>query len=51
MDGKLETLVNLKGYVLTGLGGRSVSIGPDDSPLLLLDRGTQDVYSLDWMEP
>ena len=50
-DGKLETLVHLKGYVLTGLGGHSVSVAPDDSPLLLLDRGTQDVYSLDWIEP
>ena len=31
--------------------GGSVSVGPDGSPLLLRDRGTQDVYSLDWLVP
>ena len=50
-DGKVEKLVDLKDFVFTGLGGGSVSIGPDGSPLLLRDRGTQDVYALDWIEP
>lgn len=50
-DGKVDQLVDLKNFVFTGLGGGSVSIGPDDSVLLLRDRGTQDVYALDWMEP
>ena len=50
-DGKIETLVNLKDYLLTGLGGGSVSVAPDGSPLLLLDRGTQDAYSLNWIQP
>ncbi len=50
-DGKREQLVDLKNFVLTGLGGGSVSVAPDGSPLILRDRGTQDVYALDWIEP
>ena len=47
-DHKVDRVVDLKDFVLAGLGGGSVSIAPDDSPLLLRDRGTQDVYALDW---
>jgi Tol biopolymer transport system component len=50
-DGKVEKLVDLDRFVFTGLGGGSVSVGPDGAALLLRDRGTQDVYALDWMEP
>ena len=50
-DGKVAKLVDLKDFVFTGLGGGSVSVGPDDLVLLLRDRGTQDVYALDWIEP
>ena len=50
-DGKAEQVVDLKNLALTGLGGGAVSVAPDGSPLLLLDRGTQDVYALDWTEP
>ena len=50
-DGKAEQVVDLKNYVLTGLGGGAVSVGPDGSPLLLRDRGTQDIYALDWVQP
>ena len=49
--GKAEQVVDLKNLALTGLGGGAVSVAPDGSPLLLLDRGTQDVYALDWTEP
>jgi len=28
-----------------------LSITPDDSPLLLKETGSQDIYSLDWEEP
>lgn len=50
-DSKVDKLVDLKDFVFTGLGGGSVSVGPDDLVLLLRDRGTQDVYALDWIEP
>jgi serine/threonine protein kinase/WD40 repeat protein len=50
-DGKVDRLVDLKDFVLTGLGGGAVSVAPDGSPLLLRDRGTQDIYALDWVQP
>jgi Tol biopolymer transport system component len=50
-DGKVDRLVDLKDVVLTGLGGGAVSVAPDGSPLLLRDRGTQDIYALDWVQP
>ena len=50
-DGKEEKIAELGDLVLTGLGGGSVSVAPDGSVLLLRDRGTQDLYALDWIEP
>ena len=50
-DGKVEQVVDLKDFVLTGLGGGAVSVAPDGSPLVLRDRGTQDIYALDWVQP
>jgi hypothetical protein len=26
-------------------------VAPNGSPLLLRDRGTQDIYALDWVQP
>jgi len=28
-----------------------LALAPDDSPLVLRDAGTQDVYGLDWLSP
>jgi Tol biopolymer transport system component len=50
-DGKKEQVVDLKDFVTAGRGGSSLAIAPDDSPLLLRDSRTQDIYSLDWEEP
>ena len=50
-DGKADRIVDLKNFVLTGLGGGAVSVAPDGAPLLLRDRGTQDIYALDWIQP
>lgn len=49
-DHRTDRVVDLKGFILTGQAGGSVSLSPDGSPLLLRDRGTQDVYALDWHE-
>ncbi|HEV2214379.1 MAG TPA: protein kinase [Terracidiphilus sp.] len=46
----LETVVDLTGFSDTGQGGGSLALTPDDSPLMLHDTGTQDVYSVDWKE-
>jgi Tol biopolymer transport system component len=50
-DHKVEQIVDLKNFILTGRYGDSLALAPDDSPLLLRDAGTYDVYSLDWQEP
>jgi eukaryotic-like serine/threonine-protein kinase len=47
-DHKTEQVVDLKNFAATGRYGGSLSLTPDDSPLLLRDTGTQDVYSVDW---
>src|SRR5579872_4247954 len=49
-DGKIERVADLKGFVTTGQYGGSLSLTPHDEPLLLRDRGTQDVYALDFTE-
>jgi serine/threonine protein kinase/Tol biopolymer transport system component len=50
-DHQVERVADLKNFVAIGQGGSSFSLAPDDSPLLLRDTGTQDVYSLDWITP
>jgi WD40 repeat protein len=47
-DHKAEQVVDLKDVVTTGRYGGCLALAPDDSPLLLHDTGTQDVYSVDW---
>jgi eukaryotic-like serine/threonine-protein kinase len=49
-DGHVETVASLKGFVTTGQFGGALSLTPGDAPLLLRDRGTQDVYALDFRE-
>jgi Tol biopolymer transport system component len=50
-DHKTEQVVDLKSLAATGRYGACLSLAPDDSPLLLRDTGTQDVYSVDWEAP
>ena len=50
-DHKVEPIADLKNFATTGRYGYSLTVAPDDSPLLLRDAGTYDVYSLDWQEP
>jgi serine/threonine protein kinase/Tol biopolymer transport system component len=49
-DRKVEEVADLKGLPITGYWGFSLTLTPDDSPLLLRNIGSQDVYSLDWEE-
>ena len=48
-DGKLEQVIDLRGFLATGFWGFWLGLDPEDSPLMLRDAGTQDVYSLDWI--
>jgi Tol biopolymer transport system component len=50
-DHKAEQVANLKDLAATGRYGLCLSLAPDDSPVLLRDTGTQDVYSVDWEKP
>jgi eukaryotic-like serine/threonine-protein kinase len=47
-DRKVEQVVDLKDFRQTGYWSVWLGMAPDDSPLLLRDTGTQDVYALDW---
>jgi hypothetical protein len=50
-DRKVEYVADLKGLTTTGYWGISLTLAPDDSPLMLRNLGTQDVYALDWEAP
>ena len=50
-DRKVERLAELKNIAGAGRFGASLALAPDDSPLLLENAGTKDVYALDWEEP
>jgi serine/threonine protein kinase/Tol biopolymer transport system component len=46
----VEAVTDLTNLPTTGNVGPWLGLGPDDSPLVLRDIGTQDIYSLDWEE-
>jgi eukaryotic-like serine/threonine-protein kinase len=50
-DGRVEQVLDLTNLPTTGNIGPWLGLGPDDSPLVLRDIGTQDIYALDWEEP
>ncbi len=51
-DHKLERVVSLKGLRRAWtVGGQWNGLAPDDSPLVLRDVGTQEIYALDWQAP
>ena len=49
-DRKFERLVSLKNVRRTGTY-QWTGLAPDDSPLLLRDVGTEEIYALDWQAP
>ena len=50
-DRKVELVTSLNGLPTTGYFSIFLTLTPDDSPLLLRNLGTQDVYALDWKAP
>ena len=50
-DHKTEQVLALESFKTTGRYSGSLALMPDDSPLLLREAGTQDVYALDWERP
>ena len=50
-DHVVEEVVSLKDIKRAGVsGGYWFGLTPDDSPLILRDTGTQEIYALDWHE-
>jgi eukaryotic-like serine/threonine-protein kinase len=49
-DHQVEPVADMSGMITTGRYGAALALAPDDSPLLLRDTGSQDVYSVDWEE-
>ena len=47
-DHKVERVADLKDFRQTGFWTVWLGLAPDDSPLLLRDIGTQEIYALDW---
>ena len=51
-DRKMEQVESLKGVQRAlGVFGPWSGLAPDESPLILRDVGTQDIYALDWEAP
>jgi len=51
-DHKVERLVDLKDFRLAaGYVGYWFGLAPDDSPLVVRDVGTDEIYALDWDAP
>ena len=50
-DHREEQVADLTNLVSAGRYGGALALTPDDSPLLLRDTGSQDVYSVDWERP
>jgi hypothetical protein len=50
-DRKVEPVADMKDLPLAGYYGLWLGLAPGDSPMLLRDAGSQDVYALDWEAP
>lgn len=50
-DRKVEQVLDLKNARMGGYFGYWLGLAPDDSPLLLRDTGSQEIYALDWEMP
>ena len=46
-DGKVQRILDLTGVTLGGLWPDWISLLPDDSPLLMMDKSTEEIYRLD----
>jgi eukaryotic-like serine/threonine-protein kinase len=51
-DHKVDEVVSLQNVKRTGIDGSFwFGLARDDSPVVLHDTGTQEIYALDWQEP
>jgi Tol biopolymer transport system component len=47
-DHKIERVIDLKDISLTGFYGSSLSLTPDDQPVMTRDSGSMEIFTLDW---
>ncbi|MDQ2843648.1 MAG: serine/threonine-protein kinase, partial [Acidobacteriota bacterium] len=51
-DHRVEEVVSLQNMKRAGVNGSFwFGLAPEDSPVVLRDTGTQEIYALDWREP
>jgi len=50
-DRRLERVADLRNFRQTGYWSFWLGMAPDDSPLLLRDIGTKEIYALNWQAP
>jgi serine/threonine protein kinase/DNA-binding winged helix-turn-helix (wHTH) protein len=50
-DHKLEKVASLEGVAQKGTFGGWFALDPDDSPLILREMGSWEIYALDWEAP
>ena len=51
LGGKVEQVVDLSKFHLTGVFNFWFALTPDDVPLVLKDAGSQEIVSMEWHEP
>ncbi|HXJ91440.1 MAG TPA: protein kinase [Terriglobia bacterium] len=50
-DRKTERVVDLQNLHMTGYYGVSLSLSPNDEPIMTRDIGRQEIFALDWQAP
>lgn len=50
-DHKVERVIDLKDINLTGFYGSSLSLAPDNQPVMTRDSGSMEIFTLDWRTP
>ncbi len=50
-DHKVERVIDLKDTSLTGFYASSLSLTPDDQPVMTRDSGSMEIFTLDWRTP
>lgn len=46
---KLHRAVDLRDVHLTGFYGTSLSLTPEDQPIVVRDNGSQEIFAIDWV--
>jgi len=50
-DRKIERVADLQNLHMAGFYGSSLSLSPNDEPIITRDTGSQEIFALDWQAP